>query len=202
MKAVPSFERERAHGGIVAGVDEAGRGPLAGPVVAAAVVLDPTRIPEGIGDSKKLTARQREHVFAELFESARIGVGQASVEEIDAINILRASHLAMVRAVEALPCAPELILVDGNMAPDWAWPCEMLVGGDSTCLSVAAASIVAKVTRDRLMLALHEAHPEYGWVSNMGYGSAAHRAALARFGPTRHHRRSFRPIAELQQTWP
>ncbi len=198
MKIVPTFDRERAHGGIVAGVDEAGRGPLAGPVVAAAVVLDPARIPDGIGDSKKLTAKQRERLFGELFESARIGVGQASVEEIDTINILRASHLAMVRAVEALPCAPELVLVDGNMAPAWAWRCETLVGGDSICLSVAAASIVAKVTRDRLMAELHEVFPAYGWASNMGYGSRAHLEALTRFGATPHHRQSFRPVAELQ----
>jgi len=200
MKVVPSFDRERAHGGVVAGVDEAGRGPLAGPVVAAAVVLNPARIPSGVADSKKLTLRQRERIFAALSESARIGVGQASVEEIDAINILRASHLAMARAVDALPCRPELVLVDGNLAPDWAWPCETLVGGDASCLSVAAASVVAKVVRDRLMLELHEAHPHYGWASNMGYGSAAHRDALRRFGPTPHHRRSFRPVAEFQQT--
>lgn len=201
MKLVPTFDRERSHGGVVAGVDEAGRGPLAGPVVAAAVVLDPARIPAGIGDSKRLTARQRERLFAELYERAQIGVGCASVDEIDTINILRASHLAMSRAVDALPCRPDLVLVDGNLAPDWAWPCETLVGGDASCLSVAAASIIAKVTRDRLMLELHRAYPGYGWASNMGYGSQAHRDALLRLGPTPHHRRSFRPIAELQQTW-
>ena len=197
MKLIATFDRERAHGGIVAGVDEAGRGPLAGPVVAAAVVLDARCIPKGIGDSKALPAKQREKVYAELLGCAQVGVGEASVSEIDRINILRASHLAMVRAVEALPTRPELVLVDGNMAPDWAWPCETLVGGDATCLSVAAASIVAKVVRDRLMLELHDAHPEYDWASNMGYGTVTHRAALARFGPTPHHRRSFRPVAEF-----
>ena len=197
MKLVATFDREQAHGGIVAGVDEAGRGPLAGPVVAAAVVLDPKRIPQGIGDSKALSAKRRERLYEELLAEARVGVGEASVEEIDRINILRASHLAMVRAVEALPLPPEFVLVDGNMAPDWAWRCETVVGGDATCLSVAAASIVAKVVRDRLMLELHEAHPAYDWASNMGYGTVTHRAALVRFGPTPHHRRSFRPVAEI-----
>jgi ribonuclease HII len=196
MKLIATFDRERAHGGIVAGVDEAGRGPLAGPVVAAAVVLNASCIPKGIGDSKALTAKQREKVYAQLLGCAQVGVGEASVSEIDRINILRASHLAMVRAVGALPTRPDLVLVDGNMTPDWAWPCETLVGGDATCLSVAAASIVAKVVRDRLMLELHHAHPEYDWASNMGYGTVTHRAALARFGPTPHHRRSFRPVAE------
>lgn len=197
MKVIATFDRERAHGGIVAGVDEAGRGPLAGPVVAAAVVLDPNRIPGGIGDSKALTARRRERLYQELLDCAQVGVGEASVEEIDRINILRASHLAMIRAVDALPVRPGFVLVDGNMAPDWAWRCETLVGGDASCLSVAAASIVAKVVRDRLMLQLHDAHPEYDWASNMGYGTATHRAALARFGPTPHHRRSFRPVIEF-----
>lgn len=193
----PSFKRERAHGGVVAGVDEAGRGPLAGPVVAAAVVLDPRRIPKGIADSKILAAKTRERLHDELFACARIGVGQASVAEIDSINILRASHLAMERAVAALPLPPELVLVDGNLAPKWDWRCETLVGGDGLCLSIAAASIVAKVVRDRLMAELHAAHPEYDWASNMGYGTVTHRTALVRFGPTPHHRRSFRPVAEL-----
>lgn len=197
MKPVATFKRERAHGGVVAGVDEAGRGPLAGPVVAAAVILNPRRIPKGIADSKALSAPQREQLYAELTGRAQVGVGQASVEEIDRINILRASHLAMARAVEALPASPELVLVDGNMAPDWSWRCETMIGGDATCLSIAAASIVAKVVRDRLMVELHAAHPEYDWASNMGYGTVTHRAALVRFGPTPHHRRSFRPVAEI-----
>ena len=193
----PSFKRERAHGGVVAGVDEAGRGPLAGPVVAAAVVLNPRRIPKGIGDSKALSAKTRERLHDELIACARIGVGQASVEEIDSINILRASHLAMERAVAALPLPPELVLVDGNRAPKWNWRCETLVGGDALCLSIAAASIIAKVVRDRLMLELHATHPQYDWASNMGYGTLAHRMALVRFGPTPHHRRTFAPVAEL-----
>ncbi|MFC3713383.1 ribonuclease HII [Sphingoaurantiacus capsulatus] len=197
MKIVATFDRERAHGGIVAGVDEAGRGPLAGPVVAAAVILDGACIPGGIGDSKVLTAKKREQLYGALFSCAEIGVGQASVEEIDTINILRASHLAMERAVAALPRAPEMVLVDGNMAPKWAWRCQTLVGGDALCLSIAAASIIAKVFRDRLMLELHAAHPEYAWGSNMGYGTLVHRTALARFGPTPHHRKSFAPVAQF-----
>lgn len=197
MKVKPTYKRERAHGGVVAGVDEAGRGPLAGPVVAAAVILNCRRIPKGIGDSKMLTARRRETLHDELMSCAEVGVGQASVDEIDRINILRASHLAMERAVAALATAPELVIVDGNLAPKWSWHCQTLVGGDALCVSIAAASIVAKVVRDRQMRALHEAHPEYDWVSNMGYGTVMHRTALTRFGPTPHHRRSFGPVAQL-----
>lgn len=197
MKVVPTYKRERAHGGVVAGVDEAGRGPLAGPVVAAAVILDRRRIPKGIGDSKVLTAKSRERLHDELMTCAAVGVGEASVEEIDRINILRASHLAMERAVAALPTPPELVIVDGNMAPRWSWRCETLIGGDALCVSIAAASIVAKVVRDRQMRALHEAHPEYEWASNMGYGTLTHRTALVRFGPTPHHRRTFAPVAQL-----
>jgi len=195
----PTFEREAAHGGIVAGVDEVGRGPLAGPVVAAAVVLDPRLVPDGIADSKMLSARQRDRLHDAIREAARIGIGEASVAEIDAMNIHHATHLAMRRAVDALPCAPELVLVDGNRAPDWGWPCETIVGGDGACLSIAAASIVAKVTRDRIMRALHDSHPDFGWAANMGYGTAAHRAALDRLGPTPHHRASFRPVAMARE---
>lgn len=201
MSARATFEREAAHGGVVAGVDEVGRGPWAGPVVAAAVILDPARIPAGIADSKKLSAAKRELLHAELTSCARFGIGEASVAEIDELNIYHATHLAMRRAVESLPCVPELVLVDGNRAPRWAYPCETIVQGDASCLSIAAASIVAKVTRDRLMAALHESHPGFGWVSNMGYGTPEHAMALTRFGPTPHHRRSFRPVAaalELQ----
>lgn len=197
MKIVPTYKRERAHGGVVAGVDEAGRGPLAGPVVAAAVILNKRRIPKGIGDSKMLTAKSRERLHDELMSCAQVGVGEASVEEIDRINILRASHLAMERAVGALPTAPELVIVDGNVAPRWSWHCQTLVGGDALCVSIAAASIIAKVVRDRMMLALHETHPEYDWASNMGYGTVMHRTALVRFGPTPHHRRTFAPVAQL-----
>jgi len=200
MKQLPTLERELAHAGLVAGVDEVGRGPLAGPVVAAAVILDVSHVPAGIADSKMLSAKRRDQLHDALLACARVGIGQASVEEIDTLNIHHATHLAMARAVEALPCDPELVLVDGKHAPKWQWPCETIVGGDASCLSIAAASIVAKVTRDRIMHALHEAHPEFDWASNMGYGTVTHRAALARFGPTPHHRRSFRPVAELQET--
>lgn len=190
-----TFSRERKHGGIVAGVDEAGRGPLAGPVVAAAVILDARHIPAGIDDSKALTARRRDTLFAGIMASARCGIGIAGVAEIDELNILHATFLAMTRAVSALPAAPDLVLVDGNRAPNWNWPTETIVSGDAKCLSIAAASIIAKVTRDRLMHDLHEAYPEFGWDCNKGYGTKAHSDALMRFGPTPHHRMSFAPCA-------
>lgn len=194
------YETDARRAGLarVAGVDEAGRGPLAGPVVAAAVVLDPGRIPAGLDDSKKLPATTRERLFAQLAAVAEVGIGTASVEEIDRLNILRAAHLAMERALAALPALPDLALVDGNLLPG-ALPCpgRALVRGDAICLSIAAASVVAKVTRDRIMVDLAQQHPGYGWDRNMGYPSAAHRAALARLGPTPHHRRSFRPVHNI-----
>lgn len=202
MCPLPDFRHEtdaRAAGFLrVAGVDEAGRGPLAGPVVAAAVVLNPGRIPAGLGDSKKLARGVRERLFRALLADAEVGVGLASVEEIDRLNILRASHLAMERALAALALPPDLALVDGNLLPA-GLPCagRALVGGDARCLSIAAASVVAKVTRDRIMADLAQQHPGYGWDRNMGYPSAAHRAALARLGPTPHHRRSFRPVHNI-----
>lgn len=191
----PTYDLERLHGELVVGVDEVGRGPLAGPVVAAAVLLDPNRIPDGLDDSKRLSAARREALAESLMLCAQVGIGQASVEEIDRINILQATFLAMQRAVEALPVAPRLVLVDGNQAPPWTYPCRTVVGGDAICLSIAAASIVAKVTRDRIMTALDAEFPHYGWASNMGYGTAVHTQALARFGLSPHHRRSFRPVA-------
>ncbi len=192
-----TYTLERRAGGVVAGVDEAGRGPLAGPVVAAAVIL-PRRWPAGIADSKALSPERRAALHAELTVCARWGVGEASVEEIDTINIYWATMLAMRRAVAALPCAPELVLVDGNADPRCGHPTRTVIGGDAVCLSIAAASIIAKVTRDRLMARLHEAHPEYGWASNKGYGSATHQAALRVHGPTPHHRRSFRAVAQAE----
>lgn len=182
----------------ICGIDEAGRGPWAGPVVAAAVVLDRTRVPKGLDDSKKLTAARRAALFDEIYMSARVGVGLASVEEIDRLNILRANDLAMIRAVASLAPAPDAALIDGNRVPP-GLPCRAraLVGGDALSLSVAAASIIAKVTRDRIMGRLARAHPGYGWETNQGYGTAAHRAALARLGITPHHRRSFRPIHKI-----
>ncbi len=188
---------EAAAGGVVAGVDEAGRGPLAGPVVAAAVILAPGRIPEGVADSKKLSAKRREMLFPEIMASARVGIGEASVAEIDEINILQATLLAMARALRKLPEPPSLVLVDGNRAPKINLAVKTVVGGDAKCLSIAAASIVAKVTRDRTMKALAAQHPGYGWEHNAGYGTAEHRAALARLGVTRHHRSSFAPVRDL-----
>ncbi len=186
------------NGATICGVDEAGRGPWAGPVVAAAVVLDGGRIPPGLDDSKKLTPRRRAALFDAVRASAAVGIGIAGVDEIDALNILRANDLAMLRAIGALRPAPEAALIDGNRVPP-GLPCrgQALVGGDGRSLSIAAASIIAKVTRDRIMAELASAHPGYGWERNKGYGTAEHRAALIRLGVTPHHRRSFRPIHNI-----
>ncbi len=183
--------------GPVAGVDEAGRGPLAGPVVAAAVILDAERIPDGLDDSKKLTALRREALYEAILACAVVGVGEASVDEIDLLNIRQATHLAMARAVRALTKPPAFALVDGNDAPALPCRCETIIGGDGLSVSIAAASIVAKVTRDRQMRDLHNFHPGYGWDSNMGYGTEAHMAAINRLGPCLHHRRSFAPIYKM-----
>ncbi len=182
----------------VAGVDEAGRGPLCGPVVAAAVVLDPARIPEGLNDSKKLTARRREMLFGQIMALALVGVGQASAAEIDEVNILRASHLAMIRAVAALPRPADHLLIDGNLLPrGLIVSAEALVRGDARSLSIAAASIIAKVTRDRIMVDLAQQHPGYGWAQNAGYPTKDHLAALKILGVTPCHRRSFRPVHNI-----
>ena len=183
--------------GPIAGVDEAGRGPLAGPVVAAAVILKKTRIPKGLDDSKKISPARRKALYAEIVACAIVGVGEASVDEIDLLNIRQATHLAMARAINALSQPPAYALVDGNDAPALACPCGTLVGGDGLSVSIAAASIVAKVTRDRLMTDLHTIHPGDGWNSNMGYGTEAHLAALKRLGPCAHHRRSFAPVHKM-----
>jgi ribonuclease HII len=181
--------------GPICGVDEAGRGPLAGPVVAAAVILDRKRAPKGLDDSKQLTEDAREALYPRILETAvAVGVGEASVDEIDLVNIRQATHLAMARAVRALGVAAQFALVDGNDAPALPCPCDTLVDGDARSLSIAAASIIAKVTRDRMMVALHEAHPGYNWRSNKGYGTPEHYAGLKRHGVTAHHRRSFGPI--------
>ncbi len=193
---MPDYTMESEHGGRVAGVDEAGRGPLAGPVVAAAVVF-PAGLPGPLAalldDSKKLTAQQRTAAYDALLASglAEIGVGAASVAEISRINILRAALLAMRRAVSQLRVPPDLALVDGNQPPALPCPVRCVVGGDAACLSIAAASIVAKVVRDRAMTRLHARLPQYGWSSNAGYGTAAHRAAITLHGPSRHHRPTF-----------
>jgi ribonuclease HII len=192
-----------SHGVPVCGVDEVGRGPLAGPVVAAAVIL-PERLPKSlsriIDDSKRLSAEKREEIAAELHAIAMVSIALASVEEIDAINILRASLLAMQRAVEALPVAPLLALVDGNQKPPLSLPVQTIIGGDGLELSIAAASIVAKVYRDRLMQDLHEAHPQYGWASNAGYSTRHHCEALRQHGCTPHHRTSFAPVRAVLET--
>jgi ribonuclease HII len=191
-----AFEAEALHP--VCGIDEAGRGPWAGPVVAAAVILDPAAIPPGLDDSKRLSAAQREALHAVLFQRAIVGIGVASVAEIDALNILQASLLAMRRAVDALAQRPASALIDGNrVPPGLACRAQALVGGDGRVLSIAAASIVAKVTRDRIMVALAQQFPGYGWHSNMGYGTPSHAEGLKRRGVTPHHRRSFRPIHNM-----
>lgn len=195
----PTFRRERRalNAGIfpVAGCDEAGRGPLAGPVVAAAVILDPARIPRGLNDSKKLDAAAREALYEKIVATAQVAVAFGSIERIDRDNILRASLWALARAVKALPVRPKLVFVDGNMKIDCGCDCEAVVSGDALVLSVAAASIVAKVTRDRLMARIGLAYPGYGFERHMGYGVPEHCAALKRLGPTPHHRRSFAPVA-------
>jgi ribonuclease HII len=195
---MPDFSFESSGPHPVCGIDEAGRGPWAGPVVAAAVILNPKAIPEGLDDSKRLTAARREALVAELETAAVIGVGRASVEEIVAMNILQASFLAMRRAVAALGSRPALALVDGGMLPPGLpCPARAVVGGDGLALSIAAASIVAKVARDRIMVALSQQFPGYGWETNMGYGTAAHAEGLARLGVSPHHRRSFQPIHNI-----
>lgn len=192
------YSIETEIGGIVAGVDEAGRGPLAGPVVAAAVILDVARLPDGINDSKKLPREQRERLHGLIVASAHVGIGIASVEEIDSINILQATLLAMVRAVEALPVAPQHLLIDGNRAPkQLPCACRTVIGGDALSLSIAAASIIAKVTRDRIMAELALSHPHYGWERNAGYGTPEHQRALSLVGISPHHRKSFEPIYRL-----
>lgn len=192
----PSFDIELAHPGPVIGVDEAGRGPLAGPVVAAAVILDRGRVPDGVNDSKKLSEKARARICADIRAVAQVGVGIATVAEIDEINILWATMLAMERAVAALGVAPGMVLVDGNRCPRWDHPSQAVIGGDAKCLSIAAASIIAKETRDAMMMEYDRQYPGYGWASNKGYGSRQHMDGLARLGPTPIHRRSFAPVAQ------
>jgi ribonuclease HII len=196
----PDFSYETATltagASLVVGVDEAGRGPLAGPVTACAVRLDPDRIPKGLHDSKLLTAARREALFHEITATATICVAHATVEEIDTLNILRASHLAMERAVAGL--SADHALIDGNMIPrGLGCKATAIVKGDAKCLSIAAASIVAKVTRDRIMVDLAQQHPGYGWEVNAGYPTKAHLTALLNLGVTPWHRRSFRPVHNI-----
>lgn len=200
---MPDFKIERRCTGLVCGIDEAGRGPLAGPVVAAAVILDPHRFPkslrDGLDDSKVLSIEEREACYRSLRRcaargTAHIGVGAASVAEIDRINILRAALLAMARAVAVLGVRPDTALVDGNIAPPVDCAVKTVVDGDALSFSIAAASVVAKVTRDRIMRGLAPRYPAYGWYTNVGYATPEHGEAIRRFGVTRHHRRSFAPV--------
>ncbi|APG48626.1 ribonuclease HII [Phaeobacter porticola] len=182
----------------IAGVDEVGRGPLAGPVSAAAVILNPDAIPEGLNDSKKLSAKRREAVEVAIFEQAQVSIAHASVEEIDSLNILRASHLAMERAVAGLNPAPDYLLIDGNLIPrGLLQTSEFVIKGDGKSVSIAAASIVAKLARDRIMVDLAQQFPGYGWEKNAGYPSKQHREALSSLGVTPHHRRSFKPVHKI-----
>ncbi|HGG06669.1 MAG TPA: ribonuclease HII [Aliiroseovarius sp.] len=198
----PDFEFEKAalaRGfANVAGVDEVGRGPLAGPVTAAAVILDADRIPQGLNDSKKLSAKRRQALNDEILSCAVVSIAHASVEEIDRLNILRASHLAMERAIAGLGTKADHVLVDGNMIPHGlTLSAEAIVKGDARSLSIAAASIVAKTCRDRLMVDLAQQHPGYGWETNAGYPSKSHKEALLDLGVTPHHRRSFKPVHNI-----
>lgn len=182
----------------VAGVDEVGRGPLAGPVVATAVVLDPARIPPGLNDSKKLTTTRRDALFDQIMRDADVCIAQATVAEIDTHNILRASHIAMVRAVQGLAQTPDHLLIDGNLIPQGLTiSSEAVIKGDARSLSISAASIVAKVWRDRHMVDLAQQYPGYGWDKNAGYPTAAHKLALINLGVTPHHRRSFKPVHNI-----
>jgi ribonuclease HII len=182
----------------IAGVDEVGRGPLAGPVTAAAVVLDPARLPAGLNDSKVLSAKRRDALLQSIMDSAEVSVAHASVEEIDTLNILRASHLAMERAIAGLSHPPDHVLIDGNMIPrGLSLPAQAIVKGDALSISIAAASIVAKITRDAIMWDLAQQFPGYGWETNAGYPSKCHRLALQNLGVTPHHRRSFKPVHNI-----
>lgn len=182
----------------IAGVDEVGRGPLAGPVTAAAVVLDLDRIPPGLNDSKKLSAARRAALTEALAQCAEVSIAHASVAEIDQHNILRASHIAMMRALSGLAIPPDFVLVDGNLLPrGLTLPAQPVIKGDARSVSIAAASIVAKMCRDRIMVDLAQQHPGYGWETNAGYPSKSHKAALQNLGVTPHHRRSFKPVHNI-----
>jgi ribonuclease HII len=193
----PSYDFENTFTGLIAGVDEVGRAPLAGPVVAAAVILDRQCAPAGIRDSKTITEKRRKEIAAALWKTARVAIGIASVEEIDKINILQASLLAMSRAVAGLPVAPTVCLVDGNIKPRLSCRAYSIVQGDAKSFSIAAASIVAKVARDRMMCELARDYPHYGWEQNKGYAVAEHRDAIRQHGVTPHHRRSFGMVQDI-----
>jgi ribonuclease HII len=198
-----TFEQDLLERGMlrIAGVDEVGRGPLAGPVTAAAVILDPSNIPDGLNDSKVLSRKKREALEPLIFASAEVSIAHATVEEIDEINILRASHLAMERAIAGLSAGSDHVdhaLIDGNMVPRGLFiPATTIIKGDARSLSIAAASIVAKICRDRIMVELAQQYPGYGWDTNAGYGSKSHISALQNLGVTPHHRRSFKPVHNM-----
>ena len=203
---MPTFDFEKKYTGLIAGTDEAGRGPWVGPVVAAAVcfpdLIIPQTLADELNDSKKLSAKKREKLFPLIYESgAFVGVGQASAEEIDSLNILQASFLAMRRAldeIEAQGHVIDFVLIDGNRKPTgWKWQTQEIIGGDGKSLSIAAASIIAKVTRDRMLCELAKEYPAYGWDKNAGYGTAEHIKALQEFGVTPYHRKSYAPIKAL-----
>lgn len=197
---LPPFEC-RYQGRLLAGVDEVGRGPLVGAVVTAAVILDPEKPIPGLADSKKLTEKRREALYEQIIEQAvSWSLGRCEADEIDRLNIFRATMVAMERAVAGLHVSPEYVLVDGNRCPDWRWPSEPVIKGDSRVEAISAASILAKVTRDREMAALHETYPHYGFASHKGYPTPVHLEALGRLGATSHHRRSFRPVQEAIET--
>lgn len=202
VKTIPTFtfEEDARQSGYhrIAGVDEVGRGPLAGPVVAAAVVLDPANIPDGLNDSKQMSAKRREALYDILLDVADVSIAQASVREIEEHNILRASHIAMVRALTNLSQPADFALIDGNMVPRGLnLPAGTVIKGDTRSLSIAAASIMAKVWRDRLMLSLAQQHPGYGWETNAGYPTKEHKARLKSHGITLHHRRTFAPVHNI-----
>jgi ribonuclease HII len=198
---MPHLRLEDEAGGIVCGIDEAGRGPLAGPVVAAAVVIDRAKLKRklarAINDSKVLTREVRTDLYGQIRACARVGIGAASSAEIDRINILQATLLAMGRALAALRLSPDLALVDGNVAPKLPCPVKTVIGGDGISLSIAAASIVAKVTRDAAMTRLAQRYPGFGWETNVGYSTEAHFRGMDRLGLTPHHRRSFEPVVNI-----
>jgi len=197
---MPDILTERSYGWpeiLVAGVDEVGRGPWAGPVVSAAVVLNIENIPEGLNDSKKLSEKKRISLFSSINKFHSVGVGSSSIEEIDSINILQATFLSMKRAVNNLNFSPGLVLVDGSLDPGLEIKTKCIIKGDNISLSIAAASIIAKVTRDNLMLEMDKEYPDYKWKKNKGYGTAEHRNALEIYGPCKYHRKSFSPINKM-----
>ena len=182
---------------LIAGIDEAGRGPWAGPVVSAAVVLNKKNIPSDLNDSKKISEKKRQSLYSSIYNSHFVGVGISSIEEIDNLNILQATFLSMKRALDNLHCSIDVILVDGNLDPGFDHKTECIVKGDSISFSIAAASIIAKVTRDNLMSKIHKEFPNYNWKRNKGYGTKEHRNALDMYGPCKYHRKSFSPINKM-----